>query len=114
MWGTAASSIGLVTLSVGILDFIPKEDTTAALLGFFVFIPAVGLIGAVLLGTLLSIRLSGHPALGALSVLSLAAIVALFAGYGRSSSGTIAALAYGLVATALSVLWFFTRRSRTV
>ena len=55
---------GLVTLSVGILDFIPKEDTTAALLGFFVFIPAVGLgIGAVLLGTLLSIRLSGHPAL---------------------------------------------------
>ena len=68
-------------------------------------------IGAVLLGTLLSIRLSGHPALRALSLLSLAAIVALFAGYGRSSSGTIVSLAYGLVATALPVRrWYDARR----
>jgi hypothetical protein len=77
---------GLVTLCVGILDFIPKNDTTAALLGFFD---------------------------RARSLLSLAAIVGLFAGYGRSSSGAIA-LAYGLVATALPVRWFFTRRSRTI
>jgi hypothetical protein len=72
---------------VGILDFIPKNDTTAALLGFFD---------------------------RARSLLSLAAIVGLFAGYGRSSSGAIASLAYGLVATALPVRWFFTRRSRTI
>ena len=100
---------GLAALLGSLMEEIPKDEGTAALLGFFVAIPlVVASFAALVCGIVLSMKLPKHWSLVLLPGMSILFVAALFTGYGS----TAISIVYGAGVVTVSGVWFLILRKR--
>ena len=100
---------GVAALLGSIMEALPKDEGTAALLGFFVAIPlAVASFVALVAGIVLCMQLPMHWQLVVLAGMSVLFVGALLTGYGSTSI----AIVYGAAVVAISGVWFLILRER--
>ena len=91
----------------------PKDEGTAALLGFFVAIPPVGASFVALIGGFaLCIRLPKRWPLVTLSGMSVLFVLGLLIGSSSAAFYYAISIVYGVGALALSGMWFLILRGR--
>jgi hypothetical protein len=104
---------GLAALLGILMEAIPKDEGTSALLGFFVAIPlAGGALVALLVGITLSIRLPKRWPLVTLAGSSVMFVIGLLIGSRSAGYYYAICIVYGTVVIALSGVWFFVLRRR--
>lgn len=104
---------GLTALLGSLMEAIPKDEGTAALLGFFVAIPLVlASFAALVVGVGLCIRLPNRWPLVILSGMSVLFVAALLTGYGSTPFYYATAIVYGVAVVTISGVWFLILRRR--
>ena len=104
---------GLTALIICVMGAIPKDEGTAALLGFFVAIPLViASIAAMVVGIILCVRLWKKWPLVILSGMSILFIAELFTEYGSTAFYNAVPIVYGVGVLVISGLWFLVLRRR--
>jgi hypothetical protein len=105
--------VGVTSLIVGLLSFVPMDTATAGGLGFLVLIPlSIISLAAILVGFVYTIILFRHRRLIILSLLSILFLIEAVAEYGSPLFYSFVPLLYGLIVCAFSFAWFFVRRKR--
>ena len=100
---------GLAALLGSIMEVVPKDEGTAALLGFFVAIPlALASFAALAVGIVMCTQLPMHWSRVVLSGMSVLFVAALFTGYGSIAI----AIVYGAGVVAICGVWFLSLRER--
>lgn len=106
---------GLTALLGSLMEAVPKDEGTAALLGFLVAIPLVfASFAALIVGTVQCIRLPNRRRLVILSGISVLFVVALFTGDGSKGFYYAISIIYGLAVVGVSGAWFLILRRRGV
>jgi len=104
---------GLATLLGILMEAIPKDEGTSALLGFFVAIPLVGgSVVALVVGITLSIRLPKRWPLVTLAGSSVMCVLGLLVGSHSATYYYTICIAYSTGVIALSGVWFLFLRRR--
>jgi hypothetical protein len=105
---------GLAALIASVMEAIPKDDGTAALLGFFVAVPLViASFAAIVTATVLSMQLWRHWPLLILCGVSVLAIAVFLMAEGVPKAFYYAvAVLYGVSTVTVSGLWFLVLRRR--
>jgi hypothetical protein len=106
---------GLAALLASLMEAVPKDAGTAALLGFFVAIPLVLVsFGALVVGIVQCIRLPNRRRLVILCGMSVLFVVALVTGHGSTAFYYVISITYGLAVAWISGAWFLILRRREV
>ena len=106
---------GLAALLGSLMEAVPKDAGTAALLGFLVAIPLVfASLAALVFGVVQCIRLPNRGRLVVLSAMSVVFVVALVAGQGSKGFYYAISITYGLAVVWISGAWFLILRRREV
>jgi hypothetical protein len=106
---------GLAALLGSLMEAVPKDAGTAALLGFLVAIPLVLVsFAAMVVGTVQCIRLPNRRRLVILSGMSVLFVVALVTGHGSEGFYYAICITYGLAVVWISGAWFLILRRRGV
>ena len=107
------SFCGMTTLLITIIGKAAKDDSTSALLGFFVALPlAFASFAAMVAALVLSMMLWRHWPLLILSALTVLSVAVIAMVHGSEALYNSVAIAYGVGVVATTGLWFLILRKR--